>query len=246
MFTRVYATLCRYHNSVNNVKLLLKLGASIRAVDAEMKTPLHYGVTASPAVLKALLAAGGGTVADVVNAPDIELRTALHVAVGLGNIAIVGVLLTVDGINLGQQDADGRTPLHWAVQLGHAEMVAKLLRAGGGGLNATADANGWTPLHYAVHEDFPDCIRELLSHDDVRDSQDAHGQTALMLAVSGGHVDFTAMLAAHAPATMSVVDATGNTPLHRASYDGNTKVVQTLIETGAPLEAKTDDQTPLM
>mmetsp|Transcript_27512 Transcript_27512/g.72324 ORF Transcript_27512/g.72324 Transcript_27512/m.72324 type:complete len:1369 (+) Transcript_27512:1-4107(+) len=238
-----------YHNSTSNVKLLLKLGASIRAIDAERKTPLHYGVTNSPAVLKALLAADEddrGVVNDVVNAQDVEMRTALHVAVGLGNVAIVSVLLGVPGCSLELQDADGRTALHWAVQLGHTEMVAKLLKAGGGRLNSIGDANGWTPLHYAVHEKYADVVKEILSHRGVQDSEDAHGQSALTLAVTAGNAELTAMLAMYSRASLHVADATGNTPLHRAAYDGNSEVVAKLIEANAPLDAMAADQTPLM
>lgn len=174
-------------------------------------------------------------------------RTALHVAVGIGNVSMCEALLAVPGCIVDAQDVHGRTPLHWAVQFGHVAMISKLLQSGGMRQFSKVDLNSWSALHYATFEGYIDCVKELLLHEQVIDSPDVHGQTALMLAVIGGKADVTEVLLKASTTSIDVMDETGNSPLHRAAFDGNTRICRTLIQAHANVNVLDDSQqTPLM
>ncbi|KAI9906922.1 hypothetical protein PsorP6_004197 [Peronosclerospora sorghi] len=60
-------------------------------------------------VLKLLLKAKAN-----VNAVDMKKMTALHIAVGKGNLEIVQLLIETGRANINAVDGKGNTPLHWA------------------------------------------------------------------------------------------------------------------------------------
>jgi tetratricopeptide (TPR) repeat protein len=75
--------------------------------------------------------------------------TPLHVAIGLNNVDIVRLLLTL-GADVKAASDDGTTPLHWAAFMNARDVVALLIEKG-------ADANvrdrkGQTPLQVALNE----------------------------------------------------------------------------------------------
>eukprot|EP00041_Stephanoeca_diplocostata_P027127 m.742593 g.742593 ORF g.742593 m.742593 type:complete len:1300 (-) comp23119_c0_seq3:98-3997(-) len=242
-----------YYGTLEHAKLLVRLGADPSLVDLEGKTPLHYAVTTTNvALLKLLLNSvnsgnAAGNIDEIVNAVDQEGRTALHVAVGIGNVSMCEALLAIPGCIVDAQDVHGRTPLHWAVQFGHVAMISKLLQSGGMRQFSKVDLNSWSALHYATFEGYIDCVKELLQYEQVIDSPDVHGQTALMLAVIGGKADVAEVLLNTSTASIDVLDETGNSPLHRAAFDGNTSICRSLIQANANVNVLDESQqTPLM
>ena len=83
-------------------------------------------------------------------------RTPLHLACGIGHLAIV-VYLTLKGANINAKDDDEWTPLHYASNNGHTEVV-KYLVSIGANKNAK-DKDGDTPYDFAVNDE----IKNILS-----------------------------------------------------------------------------------
>lgn len=75
--------------------------------------------------------------------------------------------------------------------------------------------------------------------------QDREDQTALHLAVEGGHIDL-AKLCLQQGANVNATKANHSTPLHLAATGGGIDIVQLLVEHDANIEAKNIlQETPL-
>lgn len=94
--------------------------------DAEGQQPeplLHVAMRSrNRAVVQVLLQRG----AVAVDERDVEGRTALHIAAGLGDGAMIGVLLA-NGADTQARDVRGHLALYYAVEQGHCEVVERLL-----------------------------------------------------------------------------------------------------------------------
>jgi ankyrin repeat protein len=137
-----------YNNTTENIKVLMKAGADIAVTDMDGKTALHWTANnqdpSSARVLCELAPLA-------VNLKDNEGRTALHLAVVVGNRPVAETLMSGVGTarcDLSAADMEFRTALHWAAVLGNIEMVALLLERGDSA--HTHDSVGATPLHYAA------------------------------------------------------------------------------------------------
>ena len=212
-----------FHGSLPHSKELLKMGLDIMSRDSEGKTPAHWAATTQNVALMQQLVLAFSLhpfakaarddpslrVCHIMNVPDNQGRTPLHVAVGIGNSAITELILSVEQAKVDIQDIHGRTPLHWAVQLGHPSMIQLLMAKGGPAQFDLLDANGWTALHYAAHEKYVDCAAELLKFDGVHDQADIHGQTALMLGILSVERDLVHLLIDKKISDIAAVDETG-------------------------------------
>eukprot|EP01013_Petalomonas_cantuscygni_P002562 TRINITY_DN12646_c0_g1_i1.p1 TRINITY_DN12646_c0_g1~~TRINITY_DN12646_c0_g1_i1.p1 ORF type:complete len:253 (+),score=39.91 TRINITY_DN12646_c0_g1_i1:67-825(+) len=137
-------------------------------------------------------------------------------------------------------DEDGRTALHWACATANVEMFNLLVGRTSSHLISAPDVNGWTPLTSAAAAGNASILKALLqslsptpeaSVDSSVNHQTAQGRTALMYAVSKGHLECIQLLLAHgAAASIAVQDMFGATPLYRAAWNGDTRIIQTLLE----------------
>lgn len=111
--------------SVDELKLLLALGADVRECDEKGDTPLllaaRHGRTEA---VRALLAAGADP-----NGCNQEDETALHLAVRRNSAESVELLLSA-GAQPDAADAEGHTPLSLAVAQGHFFIAEHLVEAG--------------------------------------------------------------------------------------------------------------------
>ena len=105
--------------SAENVRALVKAGASTEERNQYGHTPLHRAGTAE--VANALIAAGAD-----INAKDNGGYTPLHMALTAGT---VNVLVTAGG-NTEARSASGETPLHWAAAHRSPETIRALIRHG--------------------------------------------------------------------------------------------------------------------
>lgn len=123
-----------------------------------------------------------------VNALGAQNRTALHKAVGKGNLKIVTFLLE-HGADVGKQDAGGLTPLHWASLFGFLEVGEALVEAKAD-LNAKTNS-GETPLHLAAEKGKLEFARMLVDRgaDLTVVSNGSPGKTAFDVAKKAGHKD---------------------------------------------------------
>lgn len=97
-----------------------------------------------------------------------------------------------------------------------------------------SDHTGITALHAAVQkEGHLDCVVALLEVSANVDAVTEKGNTPLMYACAGGHLECARVLIAHGASVNIQTIAEGDVPLHKAIREGHTQLVQLLIDSGA-------------
>ena len=84
-------------------------------------------------------------------------NTALHIAAGRGDLAMVRILATAPDAIMNLRNNRGQTPLHYAAGNGHADVIWFLRMLPDVDVNAV-DAHGSTPLHYAAARGHYDAV----------------------------------------------------------------------------------------
>ncbi|XP_041373234.1 death-associated protein kinase 1-like isoform X2 [Gigantopelta aegis] len=170
-------------------------------------------------------------------------ETALHVASRYGHAHIVDYLCSCQvAINL--QDTLGETSLHSAAWHGFAHIVRTLCSAGA--LLDIQNKEGETALHCAsVRGNLP-CVKILLEYGAPLNHMDKRGSTALNMACHRHHTPIALMLL-NAGCEMDIIEKeTGETPLHTASREGLTSIVQIMCAYGCKVDTISQDGlTPL-
>ncbi|MFM7469299.1 MAG: ankyrin repeat domain-containing protein [Vampirovibrionales bacterium] len=202
-------------------------------VGQDGETRLHSAAKKGDArLVEALILAG----ADVNKTNDYG-ETPLHIASYEGQAEVVKVLLA-HVTNVNQADNYGRTPLNKASFNVHAEVVEVLL-AHGADVNQ-ADNYGETPLDTAKS-----CIV----------CSDADKQATLQLLRQAGGISTeatseTSMVAKKETSSTespnAIVGERGDTRLHIAAIEGNTRLVEDLLLQGANVDSTNSfEKTPL-
>ena len=145
-----------------------------------------------------------------VNSRDDKGRTSLLLACHNDNINIVNLLLT-HGAKVNTSDNLGRTPLHVAAQNGDTNIVVMLIERG-------ANVNAETTDGFVLYES-PYRYRQ-------------SGSRPLHLAVN--YLDLTKVLVSNG-ADINAKDEGGQTPLQKAVFHGDNKVVEFLIAKDAEI-----------
>lgn len=130
------------------------------------------------------------------------------------------------GIDLTAQDVNSDTALHLAVKSTNVDIAIRLMNAG-----SNVDAigqGGATPLHYAAQTSEKRMVQALLSWDAKPDTPNHQNVRPLDLARDPGMVRHELNRKAE--------DTERLTPLQRAAEDGDTSVVQLLLELGASVD----------
>lgn len=132
-------------------------------------------------------------------------------------------------------ESTGTTALHSAVLLGSVLATRRLLNGGACPLYQ-CKSTGSTPLHLAANAGNPEILSILLesisSHQiDIRDNV-----IHIYIFFSPFQSLITIYIIVFLPCISIQID---RTPLHRASYQGNSKCVEILIDHGGNLAAKT-------
>ncbi|KAM6928312.1 serine/threonine-protein phosphatase 6 regulatory ankyrin repeat subunit C-like [Xenentodon cancila] len=170
----------------------------------------------------------------------------LHLAAYYGHCEALG-LLCETLVSLDVRDIEGQSALHLASQRGFSQCVEVLLKHHAS-YTLKDYKRKWTALHAAAAEGQVDCLLLLVNREhsaDMIDSQDAQGQTALMLAALGCHTDCVHILL-EKNAMADAADKRGFTALHRVAMLGSEDCVSALLEHGAsPLCRDTRGRTPL-
>ncbi|XP_052080740.1 inversin-like [Mytilus californianus] len=209
------------YGNVEHVKLLILQDSNIGIPAIEGKTPLHWAASCmdpeAPSCVRLILE----TTPTVINWPDYEGRTALHLAVADGNESIVKVLISVVNSNISALDNMFRTPLHWAAVLGKK-------------LNTGFRNSERTPLQCAAYGGYVNCMSVLMEHKADPNDQDNEGMTALHWACSKGHLDAVKLLMEYRafPNHMEFTEER-YTPLDYALMGEHHDVAQYMIEQGA-------------
>ncbi|XP_014602212.1 PREDICTED: ankycorbin isoform X2 [Polistes canadensis] len=226
---------CQQADRHKVLRLLREQEESICYRDRTLRSALHYCMDA----------ATGGAVAsaapELVNAPDAEGHTPLHLAVIAGDTQLVAVLLA-NGADVNAKDLEGHSVLHWATVCGEAECVRLILAAGA--RPSTPDLRGGSPLHYAAQCCGAAVTAELAVPKKVGlkvlqtliefgadvNAKDEDGRQAILWAASAGSVEAVLALArVGGAAAAGASDKDGLTALHCAASRGHARCVEALI-----------------
>ncbi|XP_015191770.1 PREDICTED: ankycorbin isoform X2 [Polistes dominula] len=226
---------CQQADRHKVLRLLREQEESICYRDRTLRSALHYCMDAGT----------GGAVAsaapELVNAPDAEGHTPLHLAVIAGDTQLVAVLLA-NGADVNAKDLEGHSVLHWATVCGEAECVRLILAAGA--RPSTPDLRGGSPLHYAAQCCGAAATAELAVPKKVGlkvlqtliefgadvNAKDEDGRQAILWAASAGSVEAVLALArVGGAAAAGASDKDGLTALHCAASRGHARCVEALI-----------------
>ncbi|MEM6986689.1 MAG: ankyrin repeat domain-containing protein [Pseudomonadota bacterium] len=165
------------------------------------------------------------------NVPDRNGRTALMVAAKYADVPLITSLLE-RGAAVNQRSSTGGSALMFAVLSGERAAVHALLAA-----DATVtqpSRNGWTALILAAAKNELDIVNQLLAAGADVLHADVYGFNALMRAVENQHMDVVSRLLREDQLQMSQRDSLGNGALHYAASAANERLVQQLMQAGAP------------
>ncbi|XP_065085514.1 protein phosphatase 1 regulatory subunit 16A-like [Ochlerotatus camptorhynchus] len=167
------------------------------------------------------------------DATNMDGLTALHQCCIDDNAEMLNLLLDY-GANVNAQDSERWTPLHAAATCGHLNLVKILIGRGANLLSVNADGN--MPYDICDDEEALDYIEAEMSKRGVTqeliDETRAATETQMLkdlqdIAVQGGDLE--------------VPDSQGATPLHIASANGYTRVVEFLLEQHVSTDAVDHD-----
>lgn len=207
------------------VDLLLERGADVDARDDDDLTPLHRAAAWDHLeVAKVLLQCGA-----FVDSHG-EHGSPLHFAACYGNLRVATALIE-EGANIELRRLNGLTPLLEAANNGNANIVALLLDHGGD-INAQANS-GRTALTHALSQDHNDVATLLLDKGADVNLGNVRGMKPIHYASVG-----MIPLLIERGADPNSEDENGMTRLHLAALNGETAVVEMLLQHGA--EIKTD------
>ncbi|KAI6682173.1 hypothetical protein NL676_036054 [Syzygium grande] len=161
-------------------------------------------------------------------------ETPLHIAAMLGHLEFVEEVLARKAELAREQDSQRSTPLHLAAAKGYLNIVASLLRVSPE-ICFVRDKYERNPLHVAAMKGHVDVLELLVrARPDAARSVVEHGQTILHLCVKHNRVETLKLL-------MDILgdeqfinsrDDYGDSILHLAAADGQTKTIVFLINKG--------------
>ncbi len=173
-----------------------------------------------------------------VNAPQPDGATALHWAAFRGDLALTTLLLTARPETNARNDY-GVTPLSLAASQASSAVVEALLTAGAD--PALPLPSGETPLMTAAAAGNAPVVQTLLRHRAAVDTKErVKGQTALMWAVSAGHIE-TARALLDGGADVNAASASGFTPIMFAARAGSPALAELLLARGARINTAAGD-----
>lgn len=242
------------------IKLLLKHGADVHAVDNKGRTALvHAATIGKKEVMEVLLDAGAEpnvmvnlgdclTTADFL-ATDSKRRSlvaavaAIHTK-GSNAAALVELLLKAGG-DANLSEPHGATALHSCASKDNIE-AAKVLLKYGAVLNKGGYGYNEVPLMVAASKGNDKIIQLFLQNGADPNAQDTEGWTSLMHAALQGKTSAVQLLI-QAGGDYNASSNTGRTALASACRKGHVAVVQALLQAGADVNLRRGDgMTPLM
>jgi ankyrin repeat protein len=151
-------------------------------------------------------------------------------ACGEGKVGLVREIVQHMGLQeLEETDNRGRTALHWAALSGHTEVVANLLDKGA--QTDIGDDNDETPLMLAAYRGHLGVVQLIVQHTGGQglEATNDGGDTALHLAVSGGHEAVVTFLLSQGAQTVNA-HVNGITLFTSAAAMGYVSIVQLFLE----------------
>lgn len=220
------------------VKLLLDRGADVNAGNLRKSSPLLWALH-NERMVRLLLARGAN-----VNAKTVDGRSAIYQVAIIGNPVPVMKLLLENGANPNEKTITGMTPLMAAAR-GNPDAF-RLLLDKGADVNAR-NAAGSTALMAAAGTGRPEEVRLLLAKGADPNARTKKNESALADAATAGNEQAVKLLL-EAGAQVNVQDLRGYSPIGYAAGSDAVPagVVKLLLDKGADVTARGDDETPAM
>lgn len=172
--------------------------------------------------------------------------TPLHYAAFEGHSSVVDLLLEV-GARMEATDNDGRAPMLLATQEGHLSVVERLIELGADVDQKSLD--GKTPLRVAALEGHTSVLSALVEAGADVTAKDPDGRSTLYLLAIENKLEQVEIILSKSGVKYNLEedrDLEGRTPLHIASWQGHTAMVELLLRYGADVNAVDREQrTPL-
>ncbi|MGI2029028.1 ankyrin repeat domain-containing protein [Endozoicomonas acroporae] len=180
-------------------------------------------------------------VSALINTPNNDDRTPLHITAAMGYTKSLEKLLKTDGVKINITDKSGNTALHFAVFYKRTDTAMMLLKADNIDINVK-DKIHCTALHYALYTynkaDSKIVMEELLKTSDIAvvNQGGKEGRTPLHVAAYKNIPDAVRKLLAIKDIKVNQKDDHGDTALHIAAKRGNTKIVEILLDTAVGID----------
>ncbi|XP_065074384.1 transient receptor potential cation channel subfamily A member 1 isoform X2 [Ochlerotatus camptorhynchus] len=221
---------------------------SLNCTDIQKMTPLHCAAMFDhPEIVEYLVQEGGD-----INALDKENRSPLLLSASRGGWRTVMILIRL-GANISLKDVNCRNVLHLVIMNGgRLDEFAKevsctqseiyLLQ-----LLNEKDDTGCSPLHYASREGHIRSLENLIRLGACINLKNNNNESPLHFAARYGRYNTVRQLLDSEKGTFIIneSDGEGLTPLHIASKEGHTRVVQLLLNRGALLHRDHNGRNPL-
>ncbi|XP_059055068.1 transient receptor potential cation channel subfamily A member 1 [Achroia grisella] len=221
--------------------------ACLTSCDVQKMTPLHCAAMFDhPDIVNYLIIEGSD-----INPLDKERRSPLLLAASRAGWRTVHVLIQL-GADIQLKDINSRNVLHLVVMNGgrledfaaHCKnrcdkSLAKLLNE--------KDSTGCSPLHYASREGHIRSLENLIRLGACINLKNNNNESPLHFAARYGRFNTACQLLDSDKGTFIIneSDGEGLTPLHIASREGHTRVVQLLLNRGALLHRDHNGRNPL-
>ncbi|XP_049819373.1 transient receptor potential cation channel subfamily A member 1 [Aethina tumida] len=235
------------------VKLMFKMQpdeklACLASCDVQKMTPLHCAAMFDhPDIVEFLISEGAD-----INCMDKEKRSPLLLAALRGGWRTVHALIRL-GADINIKDVNRRNVLHLVVMNGgRLEQFAEEVRKAQSRENLLQllnekDITGCSPLHYASREGHIRSIENLIRLGACINLKNNNNESPLHFAARYGRYNTVKQLLDSEKGTFIIneSDGEGLTPLHIASQQGHTRVVQLLLNRGALLHRDHNGRNPL-
>ena len=166
----------------------------------------------------------------MINSPDCNGATPLHLAVQTDNSKCVEILLANASCDPNVVNSEGDTPLHIACQQGSVEIIDLLLSTENFNLSQL-NSKGNTVLHLAVQSKDRICVEKLLASTSCDPNiANSEGDTPLHIACQQGSVEIIDLLVGSDKLDLHVTNAHGKTPLHNLFEMKYFASIRTLLE----------------
>uniref|UniRef100_A0A8C5A777 Ion transport domain-containing protein n=1 Tax=Gadus morhua TaxID=8049 RepID=A0A8C5A777_GADMO len=229
--------------SMEAIRLCLHTGARVDQQQLDLSSPLHLASTQGAIEAVKMMLSSYCDVENIINLTDGACQTPLHspllLATSCGSWRTVALLLA-KGANMAVRDRSGCNFLHLAIlqRKGLKNLSEDVLQSKGvKALLSSEDHDGCTPLHYACRLGVHDAVKNMLglSGELCLALKSKDKKSALHFAAQYGRINTCHRLLETITDSRLVNegDEAGLTPLHLASKEGHTKVVELLLRKGA-------------